>query len=98
MIMLRNTLFSIKNLIQNEGTVQDLQQQLESKKRENTYLTQRLSYVESDNFVEHEARGKLGLVQENEYPVFVVPPSEENNKSPIKKKDNWKKWKEVFRL
>lgn len=97
-IILRNTILSIHNLIENEGTVQDLHDVLDAKKKENEFLTQRLSYVKSNEFVEHEARKKLGLVRENEYPVFVMPPNNNQEISELNQKPNWVKWKEVFKL
>ncbi len=96
--VLRNSITSITSLLQNEGAVQDLQQELSEKKKEHIFLTQRLSQVKTDEFVEREAREKLGMVQENEHPVFVIPPSEKNNENKVDKKENWEKWKEIFRF
>lgn len=98
LILLRNSISSFRNLSKNEDAVQDLRKELHEKRKENEFLTQRLSYVKSDEFVEREAREKLGLVQENEYPVFVVPPNNTEKASEMIRKPNWVKWKEVFRL
>lgn len=97
-ILLRNSISSISSLSQNEGAIQDLRKELTEKKKENEFLTQKLSHVKSHEFVEKEAREKLGLVQENEYPVFVVPPDNDQGPSEINYKPNWVKWKEVFRF
>ena len=97
-IILRNTIISINDLVQNDGTVQDLRLDLTKKRKENEFLTQRLSYVKTDEFVEQEAREKLGLVRKNEYPVFVTPPSDIQQDSQEEEKENWRKWKEVFHL
>lgn len=96
--ILQNTVSSIRDLAQNEGTVQDLRMKLIEKKKENDFLTQRLSYVKSNEFVEFEAREKLGLVRENEYPVFLTPPDSIGYTAPVEEKANWVKWKEIFRL
>jgi cell division protein FtsB len=98
LILIRNISFSIYTLIQNEGIVKDLRSQLEEERKEFVFLNQRLSEVQSDNFIEKEAREKLGLVRENEYPVFLTPPSPLQNTLGQSKEENWKKWKNVFRL
>lgn len=97
-ILIRNTVVSIYSLIENEGTVQDLQNNLKKEKQRHAFLQQKLSEVKSDSFVEREARSKLGLVRENEYPVFVSPPLPTPDSQKSQQYPNWKKWKQVFRL
>ncbi|HRN96500.1 MAG TPA: septum formation initiator family protein [Candidatus Levybacteria bacterium] len=98
LVLIRNIVVSIYTLIQNEGHVQDLQTQLQEENKQHAFLNQQLSEVKSDVFVEKEARSKLGLVQENEYPVFIAPPSPTPAFTQEISEPNWKKWKEVFRL
>lgn len=98
LIFIRNIAVSIYEQVKNENTINGLQDQLEDAKRENAYLNQRLSEVESDRFVEKEARGKLGLVRENEYAVFLAPPNQISYREYQSQIPNWEKWKTVFRL
>jgi cell division protein FtsB len=97
-IFIRNISLSIYTLIKNEDTVNTLKTQLEEEKREKAFLTQRLSEVKTDGFVEKEARGKLGLTRENEYQVFVAPPNTITSDLERYTQPNWKKWIEVFRF
>ncbi len=89
---------SIHNLIQNEDTIYELRESYDAEKQTNKYLSERLSYVKSDKFVEKEAREKLGLMQESEYPVFVIPPSSQSESTYEEEIANWKKWKNIFKL
>jgi len=98
-------LFFIKNIVtsifehyQNENVVRDLQNRLEKEKREQAFLDQRLSEVKSDEFVEREARQKLGLVRENEQPVFIIPPSPTPTPVEQAQENNIEKWRNLFRL
>ena len=95
-IIIKNLYVSIKNLSNNSRIVDNLQKQLEAQKKENNFLQQKLSYVKSNEFVEKEARDKLGLVKDNEY--IVIAPDEEMEKEEfIKTEDpNWKKWLKLF--
>lgn len=98
LLVLRHIGASIAHLIETEGTVRSLHQELQTEKKENIFLKQRLSYVKSVEFVEKEARERLGLVQENEYPVFVTPPSPTPSQKMSEETPNWKRWKKMFRL
>lgn len=98
LVLIRNIGASIYGIIKNENTVQDLQSQLIEEKKEHVFLNQRLSEVQSTAFVEKEAREKLGLVRQNEYPVFLAPPSIADESTGTQTVANWKKWKMVFRL
>jgi cell division protein FtsB len=98
LFFVRSIGLSIYTQIDNEGTVNELKEQLAAKKREKVFLTQRLTEVETDTFVEKEAREKLGLTRENEYRVFTSPPNSLQNNEKIYSQPNWKKWGEVFRL
>ena len=57
-------------------------------------LKERLKFVKTDNFVESEARNRLGLTRTNEY-IVLAPQTKETEKEQqanMKSKPNYKKW------
>lgn len=98
LVVIRNLALSVLSLSQNNTPVTQLKQQVEAYKRENQFLTQELAYVQSDEFVERQARQKLGLVKSGEY-IVIAPPqkTKEQAASPLTSdKPNWRKWWELF--
>lgn len=88
---------SIQNLSKGRQAYVDLNRELASKRREHAYLRQKLEYVKSEDFIESEAREKLGLVKEGEY-IVIAPPATDGSKL-TKTSDqtpNWKKWWKLF--
>lgn len=95
--MIKNTISSIFDTIQNGKISNSLQQQLADEKKKNQFLKERLFYVKTDDFIENEARRKLGLVKVGEHTV-IAPPAPEKDKNPIEvdTKPNWEKWWGLF--
>jgi cell division protein FtsB len=78
-----------------EGTEKQVTEALEENKR----LSERLSYVQSQEFIEKEAREKLGYGREGE--TIVVVPDENyqttnSRKQTIREDANWRKWVRVY--
>lgn len=86
---------SIYNLWQKQDLLTQAQKTLEEEKLKNQKLKASLSYVETEEFVESEARNKLFLAKPGEQQV-VIPQKED--KKPKKKEiiPNWKKWLDLF--
>jgi hypothetical protein len=64
--------------------------------KENTYFRERLKYVKTQQFIEDEAKEKLGLLRPGEFFV-IAPTSTPLNQYPvIEGYPNWKKWLELF--
>ncbi|MBI2008106.1 septum formation initiator family protein [Candidatus Amesbacteria bacterium] len=60
-------------------------------------LKAQLEYVQSDEFVEREAREKLGLGKPGEEVVIVPTPSEiQDSRFKIQEGPNWKKWWKLY--
>lgn len=95
-IIIKNLAVSIKDIRNSSKITTNLQKELEQKRLKNEFLKQQLSYVKTDEFVEKEAREKLGLVKEGE--SVVIPSQEEDKKQPISNPSlpNWKKWWSLF--
>lgn len=98
LFLIRSILFSISNLLKNEKTIFTLNQDLFDKKRENIFLTEKLHYVKSKEFIEQSARDKLGLVRQGELIVVAPPPPPASRAAEVKKEKevNWKKWQKLF--
>ncbi len=98
LFVIRNIVVSITALLQNEHTLTSLQNQLKEKKQEQAFLHERLEFVQSDKFIEEEAREKLNLVKDGEYIILLPSPPEQSNdvKSLERSDPNWKKWWGLF--
>lgn len=78
------------------------ERELEKAKIKNEDFKKRLSYVQTDEFIEKEAREKLGLGKEGET-VLILP---ENFAESLKKEEvemvlpedkaNWERWRDLF--
>lgn len=97
LILIRGTFLSIIQLLNNGDAGSILTKELEAEKRKNQFLIQRLFYVKTNDFVEEEARRKLGLVKQGEH-IVIAPsaPSKEEKPQEIDKRPNWKKWWSLF--
>lgn len=87
----------IYNLSQKEA---EKNQKIESLENEKRRLNEKLTFVNSNDFVEKEARTKLNMKKENEQIYIVnngnqVTPKEEDFKK-TEKKSNFSKWMEVI--
>lgn len=76
--------------------LKELQTELQGKKEQEVLLTQRLSVAKTDEFVENEARSKLGLVREGE----KIIADEKLKPAPAaivaEESSNWQKWLKLF--
>lgn len=93
----------IIELIQKEQVIEQEQLKLEELMVETQLLKEELNYVQSEEFVEKEARGKLGLSKEGETIVVLPENFEEMVESSrkgigVEKIPNWRKWLRIFGL
>ncbi len=65
-------------------------------KSENSSLKSKLAEVESDDFLEKEAREKFGLGKEGEEVVIVPTLAPKNGRVEETLIDNWKKWWKLY--
>lgn len=98
-LIINNLGQSIYNLWHKKDLVVKAEQELLRQKQENKKLKLELSYVESRDFIEKEARNKLLLVKQGEQQVVVSQglvkggsaEEKENKDDP-----NWRKWWKLF--
>lgn len=97
LFVIRNIVVSIQTLLQNEHTLTKLQEQVQQKQQEHAFLQERLEYVQSNNYIEEEAREKLNLVKEGEYIILFPSPTDTPLEPQVKKNHpNWEKWWKLF--
>lgn len=93
--VIKNISTSILTLRQNSHIVTDLKQQEEAEKRKKQLLQQQLYFVNTPQFIENEAREKLGMVKPGEH-IVLIPPHENQQKITYDTTPNWKKWWNLF--
>ena len=97
LFIIKNIVVSIVNLNQNSQIVTNLMSQEENAKKQNQFLKERLYFVNTDEFIEKQAREKRGRVKQGEHIVLAPPATSSPNE--IKNPDttpNWKKWWKLF--
>ena len=89
---------SIRSLLKKDDLFIQKEEKLEELKNKNWQLEQTLKEVQSEEFIEKEAREKLGMGKNGEIVVIL---SESKNQKIKKSKnqkelENWKKWYNLF--
>lgn len=97
LFVIRNNIISIVNGLKNENTAENIAEKLADEEKKNKFLQERLFYVKTNQFVEEEAREKLGMLRPGEY-IVIAPTSTPLNREKIEidTKSNWEKWLELF--
>jgi cell division protein FtsB len=88
---------SIWNIWQKKDVVSQAQKTLNIEKQENQRLKAALSYSQTQEFIEKQARDKLFMSKEDEQKVLILKDSEDSSKLSEKNNDpNWRKWWNLF--
>ena len=96
LFIINNLVNSVFNIWQKKDFVTQSQKELDFQKQENQRLKSALSYSQTQEFIEREARDKLFMVKEGEQKV-LIPQESENSQEILKDNDpNWKKWWNLF--
>jgi cell division protein FtsB len=97
-LMISNLASSIWDIWQGRDVVFQAQKSLSLEKQKNQELKSKLSYVQTPEFIEKEARDKLFMSKEGERKVLI--PKEEKEQKELKSESenepNWKKWLALF--
>jgi len=97
LFIIKNIVVSIANLNQNSQIVTNLITQEKKAKKQNEFLKERLYYVNTNEFIEIQAREKLGMVREGEHIVLAPPATSSPNGMKIPDTTpNWQKWWKLF--
>lgn len=93
LLLIKNIVGSISSLRQNSRIVSDLRQQEQDELQKRDFLRQQLYYSNTQEFVERQAREKLGMIKPGEKIVIVPHPIEDPDvESGIDNTSNWRKW------
>ncbi len=101
-VMVLNLSRSIWDLWRRRDYLSERQAALSRLKAEQTRLEAELSEVESPEFIEQEARNRLGLGKEGETIVLMPKlqesgiPNQESGKEQQERLPNWKRWWRLF--
>ena len=97
LLIIKGNISAIFTSLSNANTTHKLTKQLDDAKRQNQYLSEKLNYVKSDQFIGEEATDKLGLLKGGEYFVIAPTASPAIDTTMLESdKPNWKKWLELF--
>lgn len=98
LVLIFNMSRSISDLVKRGEVVQEAEDALAQAQAEHESLKQELTYVQSPEFIEEQAREKLNMSRIGDVviiPPEVPPPPEEE---PEDTRKPWQKWKDTFRL
>lgn len=97
LLLIKNIVASIVSLRQNSHIVTTLKQREQDEIQKREFLKQQLYYSTTQEFIEKEAREKLGMLKPGEHIVLAPPPKEEVKKSvAVDTTPNWQKWWKIF--
>ena len=97
LLIVNDLAHSIYDIWQKKDVISQAQKELSLQKQENQRLKSALSYSQTQEFIEKEARDKLFMVKEGEQKVLI--PQELGNsryQSNENNDPNWKKWWNLF--
>ena len=97
LLVIKNIVASIISLRQNSHIVTTLKQQEVAEEQKKKLLKQQLYFVKTPQFIENEAREKLGMVKPGEH-IVLAPPTVDSSpkKESYDYSPNWLKWWRLF--
>jgi cell division protein FtsB len=97
LLIINDLTHSIWNIWQKKDVVSQAQKTLNVEKQENQRLKAALSYSQTQEFIEKQARDKLFMSKEGEQKVLILKDQEDLSSLEDKSNDpNWKKWWNLF--
>ena len=95
-IIINGFAHSIYDLWSKKDLITSAQKKLDEEKLKNQKLKGELSYVQTKEFIESEARNKLFLQKPGEKEIIVPAIVQKDNPKAQAQKQNWQKWLELF--
>jgi cell division protein FtsB len=97
-VIINNLIHSIYDIWSKQDLLNQAQKELNRQESKNLKLKAELSYIQTPEFIEQEARNKLFLVKPGEQGV-LLPSTSSSNQSQKEKEaqtPNWQKWLRLF--
>lgn len=97
LLVIKNNISGVFKTLEDENTAENLKEKLAEEQKESRFLKERLFNVKTNQFIEKEAREKLGMSRPGEY-IVIAPTSTPLNEERIEidTKPNWLKWWKLF--
>ncbi len=96
LLIINDLVRSMYDIWQKKDFITQAQKELNFQKQENQRLKSSLSYSQTPEFIEKEARDKLFMVKKGEQKI-LIPQEPENSSATQKNNDpNWKQWWNLF--
>ncbi|MCL5019841.1 MAG: septum formation initiator family protein [Patescibacteria group bacterium] len=96
LLAINNLVRSIYDIWNKQDLLSQAQKELTKEESRNQKLKAELSYVQTQKFIEEEARNKLFLVKPGEQQVLIPNTASESSKKQEKQTPNWQKWLQLF--
>lgn len=87
---------SIYDIWQKKDFVTKAEKELNFQKQENNRLKSELSYAQTPEFIEKEARNKLFMVKKGEQKILIPKESKDQEEAKKESLPNWKQWWNLF--
>lgn len=95
LFIINNSVHSMYDIWQKKDFITKAQKELDFQKQENQKLKAALSYSQTQEFIEKQARDKLFMIKAGEQKV-LIPQEVDNSQEVIDASPNWKKWWNLF--
>lgn len=95
-LIINDLVRSLSDIWQKKDVVAQTQKELDFQKQENQRLKSALSYSQTQEFIEKQARDKLFMVKQGEQKVLIPQESESSQEAQKDNDPNWKKWWNLF--
>ncbi len=98
LVIIGNLIGSIYTLWHKQDLLTQAQKELQQERNENKSLKKQLQIVNSQSFLEEEARNKLFLVKSGEQEVLINQELLTPTQPPVKQetRSNWQQWVSLF--
>jgi cell division protein FtsB len=98
LVIINNLIRSIYDLWHKQDLLTAAKEKLELEKERNNKLKAELSYVQSEKFIEEQARNKLFMSKPGEQDILIQKNliQKEKDKPKIDTRPNWQRWLNLF--
>ncbi len=96
LLAINNLVHSIYDIWSKQDLLNQAQKELTKEENKNQKLKGELSYVQTQKFIEEEARNKLFLVKPGEQQVLIPNMASESSRTQEKQVPNWQQWLNLF--